>query len=131
MHGVPVSILADNMPFNSQVMQKFASEWCFTIVTSSPRYPKSNGMAERYVQTMKGFLKKCEEDGEDVYRSLLRYRESPVTGCLLSPAEMLFNRSIRSDLPIIAELLKPAIVEPTEALTVNQDLRKEYYDRQA
>jgi hypothetical protein len=131
VHGIPVTIIADNMPFNSQAMLKFATEWCFTVVTSSPHYPKSNGMAERYVQTMKRFLKKCEETGDDIYRSLLLYRESPVTGCTFSPAEMLFNRSIRSNLPITTEMLRPSVVEPMPQLTANQKSRSYYYDRRA
>lgn len=46
VHGVPQEILADNMPFNSYVMAKFASQWGFKITTSSPNYPKSNGLAD-------------------------------------------------------------------------------------
>jgi len=129
VHGVPVSIMADNMPFNSLAMQTFAKEWGFTIVTSSPHYPKSNGLAERYVQTMKQFLKKCEDSGEDVYRSLLAYRETTLTGCAYSPAEMLFNRSIRSNLPVTTETLKPHVVQASELLQRNQQTAKDYYDR--
>lgn len=128
VHGVPLSIIADNMPFNSQAMHSFAKEWSFTINTSSPHYARSNGMAERYVQTTKQFMKKCEFTGEDVYRSLLAYRETTVAGCAYSPAEMLFNRSIRSNLPLTTQTLMPSAVQATEQLRKNQDKRKEYYD---
>ena len=131
VHGVPVSVIADNMPFNSQAMHLFATDWCFTIITSSPHYPKSNGMAERYVQLIKGFLKKCEVSGDDVYRSLLLYRETPVTGCTYSPAKMLFNRSIRSNLPITSEMLKPTVVEAATQLSRNKKISKHYYDQHA
>jgi len=107
VHGIPLTIMADNMPFNSSVMKRFAKEWCFSIKTSSPHYPRSNGMAERYVQTVKLFLKKCENGGDDVYRSLLAYRETAVTGLPYSPAEMLFIQSIRSHLPVTTETLRP------------------------
>ena len=129
VHGVPVSIMADNMPFNSQRMLSFANDWGFRIVTSSPRYPKSNGMAERYVQTMKLFLKKCEDSGEDVYKSLLAYRETPLSGCNYSPAEMLFNRSLRSNLPITTQTLRPTIPLLGEQLEHRQATYKQYYDR--
>lgn len=33
-HGI-----ADNIPFNSVEFHKFAKEWGFTIITSSPKYP--------------------------------------------------------------------------------------------
>jgi len=38
IHGMPKSIMADNMPFTSHVMKQFGKDWCFDIVTSSPHY---------------------------------------------------------------------------------------------
>ena len=38
-HGIPDTVIADNMPFNSVEFHKFAKEWDFTITTSSPNYP--------------------------------------------------------------------------------------------
>ena len=59
IHGVPVTLFADNMPFASQQVQNFAVMWGFEIVTSSPDFPQSNGQAERLVQTVKSLLKKA------------------------------------------------------------------------
>ena len=129
VHGVPVSVMADNMPFNSHRMHTFAADWGFHILTSSPNYPRSNGMAERYVQTIKLFLKKCEHSGEDVYKSMLAYRETSVSGCSYSPAEMLFNRSIRSNLPVTTQTLQPSIPLAREELERRQETHKRYYDR--
>jgi len=58
-HGIPLVVFADNMPFSSKALQKFSKEWHFTITTSSPRYPQSNGLAECYVQTVKQIFKKA------------------------------------------------------------------------
>jgi len=121
VHGVPVTIMADNMPFNSQRMRE--------LVTSSPHYHRANGFAERYVQTIKQFLKKCDSSGDDVYRSLLAYRGTPVAGCPYSPAEMLFNRSIRSGLPLTTETLRPSIKSGQESLSEARMKQKVYYDR--
>lgn len=129
VYGIPVQIMADNMPFNSHVMKEFCRDWNFNIVASSPHYHRSNGFAERYVQTVRQFLKKCEVTGEDVYRSLLTYREAPVSGCLYSPAEMLFNRSIRSGLPRTTESLKPAVRAGHQSLLQNQVQQRDYYDK--
>ena len=52
-HGIPNTVVADNMPFGSRAFQQFAKEWGFSIVTSSPTYAQSNGLAERNVQTIK------------------------------------------------------------------------------
>ena len=53
VHGVPVTLFADNMPFASRQMQEFAATWGFEVVTSSPDFPQSNGQAERCIQTVK------------------------------------------------------------------------------
>ncbi|XP_067932991.1 uncharacterized protein [Watersipora subatra] len=58
VYGVPVEVIAENMPFSSYAMRNFASEWEFNINTSSSHYAKSNCMAERYVQTTKQLRKK-------------------------------------------------------------------------
>jgi len=101
-HGIPKEIISDNMPFSSAKMQQFASEWGFVITTSSPRYPQSNGMAERAIQTVtvKRILKKAESDGSDPYIALLQYRNAPISGLEYSPAQLLMSRRLRSKLPV-------------------------------
>ena len=128
-HGVPLEVVADNMPFNSSEMRGFASEWGFNLTTASPNYPRSNGMAERYVQTVKSFLKKAEDSQGDVYASLLAYRETAISGCPYSPAEMLFGRQIRSKVPKLASSLVPKSCEAKDVLERRQALQKSYYDR--
>jgi hypothetical protein len=131
VHGVPAVVIADNMPFSSAAMCDFAHEWGFTITTSSPHYHQSNGMAERYVQIIKQFLKKAADSGEDLYEALLSYRQTPLTGLPFSPAEMLFNRCIRGPLPCTSDHLKPVIPEALEALRARQRAQKVSHDRNA
>ena len=131
IHGVPVEVVADNMPFGSLQLADFAKSWGFNVTTSSPHYPRSNGMAERYVQTVKQFLKKANDSGECVYEALLAYRQTPLTGLKFSPAEMLFNRSVRGPLPTISENLQPSIPEALVPLRVRQSRQKEVHDRRA
>ena len=70
-HGVPQIVRSDNGPqFSSGEFIKFSKDWGFESVTSSPKYPQSNGAAERAVQTLKTLLK-MEEDPAKV---LLAYR---------------------------------------------------------
>jgi hypothetical protein len=63
IYGAPLTLIADNMSFSSQLMREFARNWSFDIVTSSPEYPRSNGQAERCIQTVKLLLKKTEGVG--------------------------------------------------------------------
>ena len=126
VHGIPRSIMTDNMPFNSLAMREFADEWGFSIMTFSPPYPRSNGIVERYVETIKQCMRKSEDTGEDIYPSLLAYRQTPVTGCVYSPAEMLFNRCLRSSLPATSKTLAPSTIQPFELLRQHQRLTKEH-----
>ena len=53
-HGIPAAFVSGNGPqFASMKMMEFASKYGFRHVTSSPRFPQSNGLAER---TVKGEL---------------------------------------------------------------------------
>ena len=71
-HGIPERLIADNMPFSSlKIIKNFTSEWEIEVVTSSPHYPKSNGLVERNVQTIKQLLKKADESKEDKFLPLL------------------------------------------------------------
>lgn len=67
-YGIPKVVYSDNGPqFTSLQFKKFTKTWNFNHITSSPYYPKSNGMAERYVQTFKNMLKKADYAGTDIY----------------------------------------------------------------
>ena len=58
-HGIPETVVSENGPqYSSAEFSKFAHEWGFMQITSSPKYPQSNGEAESMVQTMKTFLTK-------------------------------------------------------------------------
>lgn len=109
-HGIPKILRADNMPFNSFEFQNFAKIWKFEIVTSSPRYPRSNGFIERYVGIAKSLLKKSSESGIDLQEVLLEYRNTPVLGSPYSPSQLLFSRMTRTKLPVHEALLKPKLV---------------------
>ena len=74
-HGIPQTVVADNMPFNSRKFRDFAKLWNFQLTMSSPRYPKSNGEAERYIGIVK---MKCKEGGTDPNLALLPYRNMPI-----------------------------------------------------
>ena len=131
-HGIPDEVVADNMPFSSNAFRKFASARGFEVSTSSPRYPQSNGMSERAIQTIKNVLKKACEDGNDPYIALLEYRNTPISGLKESPAQLLMSRMLKSKLPTVESVLKPRVVDnPQQKLQQRSDKQKMYYDRNA
>ena len=87
-HGIPNTLVADNMPFNSKAFKRFATEWDFSVVTSSPKYPQSNGLVERNVQTIKNLLRKAKEGMKDEQLALLEFRNTPISGLQESPAQL-------------------------------------------
>jgi hypothetical protein len=130
-HGIPEEIVADNMPFDSLEMRRFADDWNCHIVTSSPHFAQSNGQAERCIQTVKLLLKKAEESGADPYIALLQYRTSPISGLSYSPAQLLFGRALRTKLPAAAASLEPSWTSPRPELVLRQQHQKELYDQHA
>lgn len=102
-HGIPDVVVSDNGPqFACAEFTKFAKEWGFVHTTSSPRYPQSNGAAERAVQTVKNMLKKAK----DPYAALLNYRATPLHNGF-SPSELLMGRKIQTKMPIPQDKLIP------------------------
>uniref|UniRef100_A0A0S7ESR5 Gypsy retrotransposon integrase-like protein 1 n=1 Tax=Poeciliopsis prolifica TaxID=188132 RepID=A0A0S7ESR5_9TELE len=98
-HGIPHVVVSDNGPcFNSREWQRFAEQYDFKHITSSPHYAQSNGKAEKGVHILKQLLKKAADSNSDPYLALLSYRSSPLQ-CGYSPAELLMNRKIRTTLP--------------------------------
>ena len=103
-YGVPEILRSDNGPqYISQEMTEFSREYGFKQLTSSPHYPRSNGLAERTVQTMKLMLEKST----DPYMALLSHRGTPLQWCGLCPSELLMGRRIRTTVPQVTQQLIP------------------------
>ena len=61
--GVPDTLVTDNGPcFASSEFAKFADQWNFEHVTSSPRYPQSNGKADNAVRTVERLFTNATQD---------------------------------------------------------------------
>ena len=133
VHGIPSRLTSDNgPPFNSYEYASFAETYGFEHITSSPRYPQSNGMAEKAVGIAKRILIKCHESGADPYVALLNHRNTPRDSIVGSPAQRLFNRRTKTQLPTAPILFKPKIQEPElvqKQLTEYREKAKMLYDR--
>ena len=126
-HGIPTSVISDNMSFSSKLFKQFAKAWNFSVVTSSPRFPQSNGFAERNVQTIKSLLKKAKEAGNDEYLALLEFLNTPISE---SPTQLLMGRHLRSSLPMLPWTLEPPnAAQVKDKLIERQAGQKCYYDK--
>lgn len=103
-HGIPAVFMSDNGPqYVSEEVKRFATSYGFRHITSSPYYPKSNGLAERTVKTVKSLIRNTN----DPYMALLSYRATALPWCGLSPAELLMGRKLRTDIPQVPSTFVP------------------------
>ena len=131
-HGTPMTLYTDNgTQFTSHEFKKFAKEWKFDHVTSSPHYPQSNGLAERAVRSAKSLMNKCAEDNSDIYLALLLIRNTPRHN-LGSSAERLYSRKLRTVLTMSEKSLEPVVQKNVaENLKKVRAQKKKYYDKTA
>ena len=100
-YGWPDTLLTDNGPcYASQEFKKLMLDMSVNHIMSSPHYPQSNGLAEKYVQIVKNLFIKAHEEGTDYQKALMIYRNTPLDDNLLSPMQLLQGRAARSDLPM-------------------------------
>ena len=134
-YGIFEDLISDNGPqFKSREFEDFALKYGFRHTTSSPGYPKSNGMAERAVQTAKSIIKKAKEDNEDPYLGLLNFRNTPRDATVGSPVQRLMGRRTRTQLPISEHLLTFKLSSPVSVQARLEEYRKQqkkFYDRTA
>lgn len=130
--GVPENVISDNMPFNSDEFSRFAKSYDFNVKFSSPKYPQSNGMAESAVKRVKKLMKKCKEDGTDFELAMLDLMNTPITGMEFSPAQLMFNRKLKSSVPASSVSLQPALNKGArEAMIKVQNNQKKFFDGKA
>ena len=86
-HGIPERLIAGSMPFNSVKFKDFASKWEFKVVSSSPHYPKSNGLVERSIQTVEQLLRKADESKQYAFLALSEFRNIPLSVIWMNPQQ--------------------------------------------
>ncbi|GAB1611041.1 uncharacterized protein K02A2.6-like, partial [Argonauta hians] len=131
-YGSPCTVMSDNGPqFTSENFRRFAVDFDFNHVTSSPYHSRSNGKAESAVKTAKSILRK-NKDG-DQFLALLNYRNTPSQNSDTSPAQKFFNRRTRTLLPMCNKLLRPEITlrSDIENIQKGQSRMKTYHDKGA
>ena len=93
--GTPEIIKRNNGPqYNcSREFKRFAKDWGFQHIPSSPEYPRSNGLAEKTVQTAKNIPEKVKDDNKDPYLIMLEARNTSVDN-YKSPAKLASGKQL-------------------------------------
>ena len=98
-HGSPEMLVSDKGPqFSCREFRAFTQLWDIEHVTSSPRYPQSNGRTERVIGTGENLMKKALEDGSDVQLTLQSFRNAVREGysyCSVVDGERHFRCNAR------------------------------------
>ena len=126
-HGIPDEVVSDNGPqYASAAFTEFTKSCGFVLTTTSPHYPQANGEFEGAVEIIENLLRKAP----DPYKTLLNYRNTPLEGLTLFPAQLLIGRRLKTSLPVNAALLKPqGSREVSHKLREKKEKEKFYYDR--
>ena len=97
----PDTLVTDNRPcFTSKEFQMLMQSMSVNHITSSPHYPQSYGLAEKFVGIIKNVFHKAKEEGQSPYTALMAYTNTPLNGILQSPMQILQGRQAHTDLPL-------------------------------
>ena len=99
-NGSPWVLVSDNGPqYTSAEFKQFCKEWNVNHETISPGNSQANGAAEAAVKTVKRIFRKCKASGDNPYKGLLNYYNTPTEGLTTCPAQRLLGRKTRTMLP--------------------------------
>ena len=134
-HGVPETLSTDNgPPYFGDEMSQYAKQMGIKLTPVTPEDPQCNGFAENFVKTLCKLLHTCAAEDKDpkreLNRFLLQYRATPHLTTGRSPAEMLFNRRIRTKLPLHSSKCETDEKKEIRKVHDSKKLRqKEYFDK--
>ncbi|XP_018360497.1 PREDICTED: uncharacterized protein K02A2.6-like [Trachymyrmex cornetzi] len=125
MHGYPQNLVSDNATiFKNPEFENYCKVRGIFQMFTAPGHPATNGLAERYVQTLKSKLIRMEDEPgsitEKIQKILLRVPATPLADGK-SPAELYLNRQIHIRMDAFRPY-KPAPnpVSPVRHLKVGQ-----------
>ncbi|XP_035986825.1 uncharacterized protein LOC105922039 [Fundulus heteroclitus] len=105
--GIPDEIITDQgTNFTSKLMQLFYKQLGIAPIKTTPYHPQTDGLVERFNQTLKRMLQKFVDDtGKDWDRwlpfLLFAYREVPQASTGFSPFELLYGWDVQGPLDLL------------------------------
>eukprot|EP00731_Ephydatia_muelleri_P020855 Em0013g582a len=112
--GIPSQVVTDNGPqFTSQCFERFVRMNHVKHTKTSPYHPATNGLAERFVQSLKQAIKAAR--GEDktlrhrIANFLISYRNATHATTEESPAHLMIKRDLRSRLHLLVPSIQDTV----------------------
>ena len=100
-YGWPDTLVSDNGPcYTAEMFTNLMKEYAVNHITSSPHYPQSNELADKFVQIVKNLFYKANKKGVDINKYLMIYHNTPLACTSKSLIQMLQQISARSQLPM-------------------------------
>ena len=128
-HGIHEQLVTDNGPqFTADAFKEFAQLKGIRHIKSAPYHPASNGLANRFIQSLKQSLKASLNDGRSLIQRissyLLTYRTTAHATTGVPPSQLLMSRELRT---------RFSLLQPDRDRTVadKQAVQKASHDRRA
>ena len=102
--GVPEELASDGGPeFSAEITSRFLKSWGVSHRVSAAYNPSSNGRAEVAVKRVKRLMRGNvgplgSLDNDRFLKAMLHLRNTPDPDCEVSPAEIVFGRTLRDNL---------------------------------
>ena len=128
-YGIPEHVVTDNgTQFTSDEFETFVKRNGIKHVRSAPYHPASNGLAERFIQSLKQSLRASRDSGRSLCQRLssylLTYRSTAHATTGVSPAKLMLQRDLRTRFSFL-------IPDCGRAVRDKQSLQKSAHDRAA
>ena len=101
---------------HSQAFTSAMQVFSVNHITSLLHYLQSNGLAEKYVQIVKCLFNKAKEEGKDLYKCVMIYCNTPISGSMQLPMQILQEISARGKLPMSQMQLENSLEYNLEVL---------------
>ena len=94
----------NSLPYDSRDWRKYAKQVGFIRKPGSPEHPGANAVAERFmgvIKTVNAARAEKKDPKVPIERRLTRYRNTPHLSIGKMPSKLMFNRMVRTRLPMV------------------------------